>query len=123
MCEAGAPAHQPNEDRATHRLFTGRIDKQPGAERNGGRKEYAPLFTCPFFGGGSILFAVGNRLCRCPEGCRSTPMSVHLMGAGEVGTTDRHVVQSELRKKAANSHGIPGNSREMPVARLVAIDG
>jgi len=31
MCEAEAPAHQPN-DRATHRLFTGRNDKQPGAE-------------------------------------------------------------------------------------------
>ena len=82
MCEAEGPANQPNDDRATHRLFTGRIDKQPGAERNGGRKEYAariraagcilsPFFTRRFFRGPSIPFAVGHGLCRCLEGCRS----------------------------------------------------
>lgn len=32
MGEAEAPAHQPNDDRATHRLFAGRNDKHPGAE-------------------------------------------------------------------------------------------
>ena len=33
MGDAEAPAHQPpNDDRVTHRLFTGRHDKQPSAE-------------------------------------------------------------------------------------------
>ena len=44
MCEAEAPAHQPNDDRATHRLFAGRNDKQPGAKGTEGAKNTQQVF-------------------------------------------------------------------------------
>ena len=76
MGEAEAPAHQPNDDRATHRLFTGRIDKQPGAEgtedaKNTHRFSHVPSsgadrFCSPLeIGSAVVLRAVAPRLCPC----------------------------------------------------------
>ena len=45
MGDAEAPAHQPpNDDRATHRLFTGRHDKQPGADGTEDAKNTQQVF-------------------------------------------------------------------------------
>ena len=44
MGEPEAPAHQPNDDRATHRLFAGRNDKQPGAKGTEGAKNTQQVF-------------------------------------------------------------------------------
>ena len=44
MCEAEGPANQPNDDRATHRLFAGRYDKQPGADGTEDAKNTQQVF-------------------------------------------------------------------------------
>ena len=126
MCEAGAPAHQPNDDRATHRLFTGRIDKQPGAEgtedaKNTHRFSHVPSsgadrFCSPLeIGSAVVLRAVAPRLCPC----------ILRVLARLAPQTAMFVVG--IAKKAANSQSRElqrsGCGNSMSVARLVASDG